>query len=374
MNVEKLIETFNKNNINSFFGVPDSLLKDLCSYIEDNSNKLNHTITANEGNAIAMACGHYLATNNPAVVYMQNSGIGNCVNPLLSLVDEEVYNIPLLMIIGMRGEVGVKDEPQHIKQGRVTSDLLKAMEIEHSFLPFEDKEAQDKIQKVIEYIKATKKPYAILVKKNTFEKYEKLNKYQNNYIMTRQEAIETIVKKTNNRDIFVSSTGYISRELYETREKLNQNHTQDFLTVGSMGHANSIALAIAQEKKDRNIYCLDGDGAILMHMGAIPVIASKKLDNFKHIILNNEAHDSVGAQPTVAKTTDFCKMALSCGYKEAYCVDNLDDLNKVLDTFTSKKGTQLLEIKVKCGAKADLSRPKEKPTENKEIFMNHLKN
>ena len=372
MKPKQLFDLLIDNNINCFAGVPDSLLKDFCAYITDNTMVKEHTITANEGNAIALAAGHYLATGNPALVYMQNSGIGNCVNPLLSLTDEEVYNIPLLMLIGWRGEPDKKDEPQHIKQGKVTDKLLDVMGIKWEILPEDFKQAESVIIKAIQYIKETNKPFAFIVKKGLFEKYELQTKKQNSYNLSRETAIETVIKSLSLLDVVISTTGHISREVYETRERLGQGHKQDFLTVGSMGHASSIALGIALEKSDRNIYCFDGDGAFLMHMGSTVVNTSKNLRNFKHIVYNNEAHDSVGGQPTTANNANIPQIAFNAGYKNVYSVSNLNDLNEILPEFINSTHTALLEIKVKCGARSDLGRPKEKPQENKKIFMANL--
>ena len=372
INVKDLFNLLKENNVNCFCGVPDSLLKDFCAFVTDNTNEKEHTITANEGNAIGLASGHYLATGNPALVYMQNSGIGNCVNPLLSLTDEEVYNIPLLMFIGWRGEPNKKDEPQHIKQGKVTDKLLEAMGIKYSIMPDNFENAKVLIQNAFQYMKETNCPYAFMIKKGTFEKYSLLNKKQSSYTLKREDAIETVINKLNEADIIVSTTGHISREVYETRERLNQSHKQDFLTVGSMGHSSSIALGIALEKSERTVYCFDGDGAFLMHEGALGVNASKHLKNFKHIVFNNEAHDSVGSQPTVADRINISQIALNSGYKKAYQAQNKEDLVKILSEFISDNCTSLLEIKVKCGAREDLGRPKEKPQENKKIFMENL--
>lgn len=372
INVADLYNLLTQNNINCFCGVPDSLLKDFCAYITDNADNKHHTITANEGNAIAIAAGHYLATGNPALVYMQNSGIGNCVNPLLSLTDEEVYNIPLLMFIGWRGEPDKKDEPQHIKQGKVTDKLLDAMGIKYSILPDNFEEAKSLINNAFQYMKDTNCPYAFIIKKGTFEKYSLKNKKVSNYELKREEAIETVIKELSEKDIIVSTTGHISREVYEIRERLGQNHKRDFLTVGSMGHSSSIALGIALEKPDRQIYCFDGDGALLMHQGALSVNATKELANFKHIVFNNEAHDSVGSQPTAMYKENVSKVALDCGYKKSYSVQTKKELIKILPEFIADNCTSLLEIKVKCGAREDLGRPKEKPWENKKLFMENL--
>lgn len=371
-NVADLYNLLTQNNVDCFCGVPDSLLKDFCAYITDNTDNKHHTITANEGNAIALAAGHYLATGNPALVYMQNSGIGNCVNPLLSLTDEEVYNIPLLMFIGWRGEPDKKDEPQHIKQGKVTDKLLEAMGIKYSILPDNFDEAKSLINNAFQYMKDTNCPYAFIIRKGTFEKYSLKNKKVSNYELKREDAIETVIKSLKETDIIVSTTGHISREVYETRERLGQNHKRDFLTVGSMGHSSSIALGIALEKPDRQIYCFDGDGALLMHQGALSVNATKELQNFKHIVFNNEAHDSVGSQPTAMYKENVSCVALDCGYKKSYCVQTKEGLIKILPEFISDNCMSLLEIKVKCGAREDLGRPKEKPWENKKLFMENL--
>jgi len=372
MKVENFFNLLKKNGIDCFCGVPDSLLKDFCAYITDNVDEKHHTITANEGNAIGLASGHYLATGNPALVYMQNSGIGNCVNPLLSLTDEEVYNIPLLMLIGWRGEPDKKDEPQHIKQGKVTDKLLDAMGIKYEILPEDFELAKPVINKAFKYMEETKQPYAFIIKKGLFEKYTLKNKKTTIYELRREDAIETVLTALSDENVIVSTTGHISREVYETRNRLGQSHKQDFLTVGSMGHSSSIALGIALDKPDRNIYCLDGDGAFLMHMGSIVVNSSKNLNNFKHIIFNNEAHDSVGSQPTTASNANLSQIALNSGYKKVYSVSTEDDLQKVLPEFIKDNCTALLEIKVKCGAREDLGRPKEKPQENKKIFMENL--
>ena len=372
LDTKDIFNLLKENSINCFCGVPDSLLKDFCAYITDHTTNTEHTITANEGNAIALAAGHFLATGEPALVYMQNSGIGNCVNPLLSLVDPEVYNIPLLMFIGWRGEPNTPDEPQHIKQGKVTDKLLEAMGIRYSILPSNMEDAKNIILHAVHYIKDKQVPYALIIKKGTFHKYTSAHKKSNSYVLSREQAIETILKHLTQKDIIVSTTGHISREIYETRERLNQSHKQDFLTVGSMGHASSIALGIALGKSNRTVYCIDGDGALLMHEGALGVNASKNLTNFKHIVLNNEAHDSVGSQPTVANKINISQIALNSGYKEVYSVSSKEDLINTLPIFISIPSTSLLEIKVRCGARNDLGRPKEKPSENKKIFMENL--
>ena len=348
-----------------FCGVPDSLLKELCACITDKTDNDHNIIAANEGNALAIAAGHYLATKKPAVVYMQNSGEGNIVNPLLSLIDEEVYNIPALLIIGWRGEPNIHDEPQHIKQGKLTLPLLETMGVEYEILA-----EISQVKKATDYMKQTGKPFALIVKKGTFEEYPNKPPKQAKYRLTREQAIQELVCLMGKDDIVVSTTGMISRELYENRP----THEKDFLTVGSMGHASSIAFGIAINKPNRKVFCFDGDGAFLMHMGAAAVIASRRLPNLKHIIFNNESHDSVGGQPTVMASVNLSKVLEGCGYKKIYQVYSLEDIKNSWPDFYTANEPCLMEIKVKSGARKDLGRPKEKPVENKQAFMHFVEN
>ena len=363
MNASKFYEALKEHGINMFCGVPDSLLKDFCACVTDSTPAERNIITANEGNALAVAAGHYLATGKPAVVYMQNSGLGNIVNPLLSLTDEKVYNIPALLIIGWRGEPGVHDEPQHVKQGKLTLPLLETMGIEYKILEY-----VSQIPEAFDYMERTNKPFAFVVKKGTFEPFPK-EKAEPKYSLAREDAIKKVVSLMKEKDIVVSTTGMISRELYENRE----THEKDFLTVGSMGHASSIAFGVAINKPDRKVFCFDGDGAFLMHMGAMPVIASRKLQNLKHIVFNNEAHDSVGGQPTVMGCVDIASVAKGCGCNKVYQVQTLEEIEGVWNEFYNLTEPCLLEIKVKSGARKDLGRPKEKPVENKQAFMTFVK-
>lgn len=365
-------DLLSKNKISFFAGVPDSLLKDFCAYVTDNTDPNNHIITANEGGAIALAAGHHLSTGKMGLVYLQNSGLGNSVNPLVSLTDPAVYRIPLLMLIGWRGEPGKKDEPQHVKQGKITPSLLDTLEIPYKILPNSIKEVEKILKEVLESVKKRNAPYALLVKKDTFEPYSLKNKIKTSYELSREEAIKLIVDQLQPRDIVVSTTGKTSRELFEYREALGQGHEKDFLTVGSMGHASQIALGIALAKPERNVYCLDGDGAAIMHLGALGIIASQNPKNFKHIILNNGAHDSVGGQPTIGFKLDFPLIAKACGYKTALQAETYDEIKEKISILKSKKGPGLLEIKVNKGSRKDLGRPTTTPIENKKAFMGFL--
>lgn len=359
-----------KNDVGFFTGVPDSLLKSFCAYLTDNSK--SHIIAANEGCATGLASGYYFATGKIPLVYMQNSGIGNAVNPLMSLVDPDVYSIPLLLFIGWRGEPGVHDEPQHIKQGKVTCDLLDAMKIPYFIMSDNEDELQTQIEKATQYAKQNNAPYAFVIKKGTFEDYKLINNVSVDAEMSREEAIEEIIQNAPTNAAFVSTTGMASRELYELRDRYNQGHEKDFLTVGSMGHASQIALSIALQKKERPIFCIDGDGASIMQMGGMATIGTQNPNNLIHIVMNNGAHDSVGGQPTVAREIDLCAIATSVGYKNIILVKTKKELEVAMRNPNTYRELSFIEVLVKKGARKDLGRPKTTPIENKNAFMEFL--
>ena len=365
-----------ENGIDFFAGVPDSLLKNFCAYITDHFDAQHNIIAANEGSAVGLAAGHYLATGQPACVYMQNSGEGNIINPLASLTDPEVYNIPVLLLIGWRGRPGVHDEPQHVKQGKVTTGLLNTMGINFDVLSKEEDKAEKQIAKAIDALKK-KDVYALVIEKDTFEEYKLQNVEKNDLTMSREEAIQTVAAALGEKDCIVSTTGMISRELFEYRAAMNQGHERDFLTVGSMGHASQIALGIAMAKPDRKVWCFDGDGAAIMHMGSMAIVANKAPKNYVHVVFNNGAHDSVGGQPTVGLKIDIPAVAMAVGYKEAITVASKEELVIKLSTLKSQLSTcggpVLLEVKVKKGNRKDLGRPTTTPVQNKEALMDFLK-
>lgn len=360
--------------IDFFAGVPDSLLKNICAYISDNMDIKHNIIAANEGGAVALAAGYHLATGKIGCVYMQNSGEGNAINPLASLTDKDVYNIPMLLLIGWRGRPGVHDEPQHVKQGKVTTRLLNTLGINFDVLSKDESKAGKQIEKAVEIMKSTNEVYALVVERDTFDTYTLQNVEKNDLTMAREEAVRIVATVTGTKDVVVSTTGMISRELFEYRESVNEGHERDFLTVGSMGHASQIALGIAMEKPERTIWCFDGDGASIMHMGAMAIVGSKSPRNFIHVIFNNGAHDSVGGQPTVGLKIDLPAIAKAVGYKDAISVDSKEILIEALKGVKIQEGPILLEVRVKKGNRKDLGRPTTTPVQNKEALMDFLQN
>ena len=365
------IDTLGSYGIDFFAGVPDSLLKNICAYIADNKDAKHNIIAANEGAAVALAAGHYLATGQAGVVYMQNSGEGNIINPLASLTDREVYHIPVLLLIGWRGRPGVHDEPQHVKQGKVTTGLLNVMGVNYDVLSQDEAKARQQIEKAVEAL-SRNEVYALVIEKGTFEDYQLQSIEQNDLTLTREEAIQTVASVLDEQDAIVSTTGMISRELFETRTAWGQGHERDFLTVGSMGHASQIALGIALEQPQRTIWCFDGDGATIMHMGSMAITASKAPANYVHVVFNNGAHDSVGGQPTVGLRIDLPAVARAVGYQAAFSVATREALQTLLQNVKSQQGPVLIEVKVKKGNRKDLGRPTTTPIQNKKALMQFL--
>ncbi len=359
--------------IDFYAGVPDSLLKNLCAYITDHCDDRHNIIAANEGGAVGLAAGYHLATGRVGCVYMQNSGEGNVINPLASLTDREVYHIPMLLLIGWRGRPGVHDEPQHVKQGKVTTGLLNVMGVNYEVLSHEEARAAVQIEKAVSAIRSTGDVYALVVEKDTFEGYALQAVRPDLCAMSREEAVQTVAEAMEPDAAVVSTTGMISRELFEYRESRREGHQRDFLTVGSMGHASQIALGIALEQTARRIYCFDGDGAAIMHMGGMAIVGSKKPKNYLHVVFNNGAHDSVGGQPTVGQSIDLPAIAKAVGYCEAVRVSSREELLRALRRMREADGPLFLEVRVRRGNRKDLGRPTTTPVENKEALMNYLK-
>lgn len=347
--VSRFVGELEKGGVGFFTGVPDSLLKSFCAWIADNRAG-RHVIAANEGAAVALAAGRHLATGEAALVYMQNSGEGNAVNPLASLADPDVYSIPMVLLVGWRGEPGVHDEPQHVKQGKITLSLLETMGIPAEVLSENEDEALLQVRRMVKLAREESRPVALVARKGAFAGYVLQSRVPDVAPLVREKAIEEVLSTLPEDAAVVSTTGMISREVYETRERRGEGHGRDFLTVGSMGHAVMIALGIAKARPERPVFCLDGDGAVLMHMGSLAIAGQSGAANLTHIVFNNAAHDSVGGQPTVAGAIDLAAVAAACGY--------------------NRPGAPVFkEIKVAKGARKDLGRPKEPPQVNKRLFM-----
>lgn len=374
MNATEFIDTLERIlEIEFYAGVPDSLLSTLTGEIMSRYGiSERHIVAANEGNAAGLAAGYHLATGKIPCVYMQNSGEGNMLNPYASLLAPEVYKIPCVFVVGWRGEPGTKDEPQHVFQGEITQTLMELLTIQTVVVTgnMESEELQEKCR-IFKRLLSEGKCVAFLVEKGALTGDVKV-KYANSYTMKREDALREIVKGTG-EDILVSTTGKASRELFEIREQNGESHQYDFLTVGSMGHSSSIALSIALAKKDKKIWCIDGDGAALMHMGAMAVIGANAPRNFVHILINNESHETVGGMPTVAGSIDFAKVAEGCGYQRILEAFTPKEVAQVVEEAKGADELTFIEIKAALGARSDLGRPTTTAEENKKSFMQYVK-
>jgi len=364
-----------KEGVQLFVGVPDSLLKDFCSYVYTTApNRI--IITSNEGSAIGLAAGHYLSTGKIPVVYLQNSGLGNTANPLVSLTHPEVYGIPMLLVIGWRGEPTKRDEPQHRAQGRLLPNMCQSMDLLYSILPSYKDGAATIAKMAFKHMRSKSSPYALLVTRNTFAKYDDPSFQEieeHRYPVGREEALRIILSHLHSTDVVVGSTGFLSREIFTLREQsLEKSHASDFLSVGSMGHSPSIALGVALEKPARQVFNLEGDGSFIMHMGVTVTIGLKQPKNFKQIVINNGVHDSVGAQPTGAFNVDFRGIAKSCGYRTVLYAETAQEISDHIITLRKVEGPALLEIRVHPGVRKDLGRPMVSFQSLKEGFMNFL--
>ncbi len=372
INSPQFFEALTEQGFEFFCGVPDSLLKDLCAYISDTADERHHVITVNEGNAVALATGYYLATKKIPVVYMQNSGLGNAVNPLTSLTDLEIYGIPILLIIGWRGEPGIKDEPQHKKMGRIQIELCTALGLPYEILPDQIEGAKDTLGRAKRWMDKYSAPFVLLVRKGTFAPYEIRNETPTHFVLNREEVLRALIPHLGKKDIIISTTGKTSREIFELRKARGEGHEKDFLTVGSMGHSSSIALGIAMEKSDRRVWCIDGDGALLMHMGSLAVVGKVTPKNFVHILINNFVHDSVGGQPTAIKNVHAGEVAKACGYTQSFLAKNENEVLRILKKIEKLEGPIFFEIQCNKGARKDLGRPTTTPSQNKDAFMRFL--
>ncbi|MDE7201033.1 MAG: phosphonopyruvate decarboxylase [Lachnospiraceae bacterium] len=370
MKASVFLEEIKNIGIHTIAGVPDSTLKQFCDAVcLDEGKEFQHYVTANEGAAVGLATGVYLAEKRPCLVYLQNSGLGNIINPLASIANQEVYGIPVLFVVGWRGEPGIKDEPQHVYQGKVTCELLEVMDVPYSVI--DDTTSESRLKEIL--VQAHRqmednRQYAIVVKKGAFEK-EYTFSWENGYEFVREQALKIILEKVYNDSYIVSTTGKISRELYEQSDILYGNHDRLFMTVGGMGHASMIAYGMAQADENRCIVCIDGDGAVMMHMGALAFLAKQSPKNLLHIVINNAAHESVGAMPTGFSGQTYSQIAKACGYSGTYLVQTGSELEAALLAAKDRKELSMIEVMTSLDSRADLGRPKESARENRIHFM-----
>jgi len=368
---EDFIRWLDEEGVNFFTGVPDSLLKEFGTYVHQELPLERHLIAANEGNAVAVAMGYHLRTGSTPLVYLQNSGIGNTVNPLLSLVDPDVYGIPMVLLVGWRGQPGVKDEPQHVKQGRVMTSMLDGMDINWTVVPSDAVEARRSVVEAIQDARQRLAPHVLLVEKGTFASVSTLSEPVVDF-STREEAVVEVATAIGTGVPIVSTTGMLSRELFEYRVQNSLDGSFDFLTVGGMGHASSIALGIGLAAPDDEVWCLDGDGALLMHMGAIGVAGDRAPRKYFHVVFNNEVHDSVGGQPTSITAVDIPTLASSCGYVWTGRCETVSEVPSLIESMRATGGPSLLEVRVRPGSRSDLGRPTRTPRESRAAFMTAL--
>ena len=357
--------------IDMYAGVPDSLLKPFGQYVMTQLSRESHIITADEGAAVGVAIGHYLRTSRPGLVYLQNSGFGNAINPLLSLADPDVYGVPMVLLVGWRGQPGVADEPQHVKQGRIMQELLRSMEIPFAILPSDQEGAHECMTQAVETAIRGQGPFAVLVEKGTFEAIPGSDAPSAAIEArpSREDALAMLCQSIGTEAIVVSTTGMLSRELFELRDRSGADDSRDFLTIGGMGHASAIALGIARAERERDVWCLDGDGAMLMHMGTLASVADHGPGNLFHVVFNNGVHDSVGGQPTSIGVVDIAATARASGYGWSDSTDQLDRIEPLVSEMRAVPGPTLLEIRVRPGARSDLGRPTVTPAESRDRFL-----
>lgn len=366
------LRVLSDSGVTFYTGVPDSLLKEFCACVTSTMTPQDHVIAANEGASVGLAIGHYIGTGSLPLVYLQNSGLGNAINPLLSLASSEVYGVPMLLMLGWRGEPGKKDEPQHVHQGRVMVQMLEDMDVPVVVLSDEIATAEMQTQAAAKQAREIQGPVAIIVRKNTFDKYAS-PKVEADLPMGREEAIVAAAETLEDDAAVICTTGMPSRELFEYRARGDAGHHRDFLTVGGMGHASQIALGLAMAQPERPVYCFDGDGAALMHMGSMAIIGQSGAKNLVHLVFNNGVHGSVGGQPTVGLNIDMPQIAFDCGYASSQRVTTVDDLKNAIFAARMTDGVSFIEVQVRPGNRADIGRPTSTPLQNKTAMMKFLR-
>lgn len=369
MSPQALIDLLLKHQHTFITGVPDSVFKDFI-IAANQDDRFEHVITNNEGESCSLAAGYHLATNKVPMVYLQNSGLGNAINPLTSLLDQYIYEIPCLLFVGWRAVPGEKDEPQHKRMGEITPDLLTLLGIPHAIFDPDLAAMENIFEQAQQHFKAHRSPFAILFPRKAIVAEKAAATEVPEDALLRERLLEVMVERSRDDDVFVTTTGKTSRELYEIRERLGQDHSHDFLTVGSMGCAATIALGIAMQRPDKRIILVDGDGACLMRMEALATIGYVQPNNLIHVLVDNNAYESTGSQQTLSSYIDIPMIAKACRYRDSVVVDDLESFKKAFDDFD--QGPVMLWVKSFPYSRPDLGRPKTTPLENKEAFMEQL--
>ena len=370
MKIKNFFEFLNELGADLFTGVPDSLLASFTDEIVRRYGiSEKHIVAANEGAAVGIAAGHYLATGNPAVVYMQNSGIGNAINPICSLIHKKAHAIPVIFVIGWRGEPGTKDEPQHVFQGEITLKTLDSLDVPY-FIVSRDANLKETAEyfkrRILEGVSV-----ALVVKNGAFAKESPTPFANNKAPLSREDALKIILKNSQKSDIFICATGKLSREVHDLRIAMNDSSNRDFLTVGSMGHCIMIAFGVALAKPNSRVFCLDGDGSMLMHMGSVAVVGTNSPKNLIHIVINNGAHETVGGMPTASAKLRLADIAKACGYADCRNAKTSTELETALKSISD--GPVFIETICNLNSRSDLGRPLKSPEENKKLFMKKIK-
>ena len=352
--IESLIKILEKNKSNFFTGVPDSVLKELSNFLQNKSKK-KHIVATNEGSAVSIGIGHYLSTKKIPCIYMQNSGLSNALNPLISIAHNKVYSIPLILVIGWRGSPKLKDEPQHNVKGKITEDILKLLNIKYTII--RSNKDLKKFDKQIKAAKRNKSIVACLIERGILEKNKRNIKKKNYYNLDKEQFFKALLENIKSDTKIISSTGYNSRELLYLRKKFNYNKTKDFYMVGGMGHTSSVAFGYSLANNKKTI-CIDGDGSFLMHLGSIKTLGTFANNNLKYILLNNNTHDSVGGQSTFTKNIDLEKFSKSLGFRNFICIKDQKNLKKNIQKFLNKNFLSFLEVRVSNSKIKNLPRPK----------------
>lgn len=356
INQKRFLNTLQESGVRFFTGVPDSFLNGFCNYLLEIIPEDRNVIAANEGNAIAIASGYYFSTGIIPLVYMQNSGMGNTLNPLVSLADRHVYSVPMILLIGWRGEPGTElKHPQHRTQGEITLKTLEMLDIPYVIAEDNDDKLEEQIRWAVKTAKEERKQVAVIGRKGVFAGGKKANIVDDRYPLSREEAIEIILDTMPEDTVYTATTGRATREIYFLRERRGEGHQHDFLNLGSMGHASSVALGIALAKRNRNVVCLDGDSAALMHMGCFTMVSKLNVPNFLHIVLNNGAHESVGGQPSAGQLVDFTKIAEGSGYRTiGKSVETKEELERAIRELTAQEKAAFIDVRIHKGLKGEL--------------------